>query len=682
VEIGSLKRKRVKASKKHSASSKQWLERHLNDPYVAAAQQAGYRARSAFKLLQLDEKFHFLHKISRVVDLGSAPGSWSQIAKEKCAFVVALDLLPMEDIEGVTFVQMDFTSDEAPEKLKDILAGKADVVLSDMAPNTTGHSNTDHLRIVAITELAAQFAVEVLREGGTFVCKFFQGGAEKSMLDFLKRNFKTVKHAKPKASRSESAESYIVAMGFRRMWNVKCGIKPLLAILLFCCAFIMTSTALAQSRMMLIRDQEIENYLKTLSYPIFRAANLEPNNINIFIIQDRNPNAFVAEGMNQFFNTGLLQLTETPEQLAGVIAHETGHISGGHLIRGKEEMNNAYKKNIIGTILATAVGVASGNPGLAAGGALLSGHVAERSFLKFNRVQEASADLAAAKYLEAAGISQRGLSEFFQKLKGQEFLPEERQMEYVRTHPLNMDRIDAIDNYLSLSKTKDNKMSEEIYTMHERMRAKLLGYLQPQAALLRYGEKDDRISARYARTFALYRTGKTEQALKSIESLIKDEPANPYFYELKAQIKFESGRIEEAIASYQKLNELYPNSALFKQAYAKALIENKNKDKELKRLERAEKLLLEANALEPDSPWTWRLLATSWGRQAGFAKTEKQHTLLKALATYALAEEALALGNEKNAARLAERAMKDLDKGSAYWLRAQDISLISVESEK
>ena len=457
----------------------------------------------------------------------------------------------------------------------------------------------------------------------------------------------------------------------------------IIALVLFCCAFIITSPVSAQNsnRLVIIRDQEIESYIKNLAYPIFRAAHLEPANINIFILQDRSANAFVAEGMNEFFHTGLLQLTETPEQLAGVIAHETGHISGGHLIIGKEEMHNAYIKSLIGSILATAAGVAAGSSELATGGLLLSSHMAERGFLKFSRSQEAAADMSALKYLTAANISEKGLSEFFQKLKGQEFLPEERKMEYVRTHPLTRDRIDAVEHYVSLSKTKDKKMPEEIYSMHERMQAKLLGFLQPKTALLRYGEKDNRISARYARAFALYRTGKIEQAMTSIKALIKEEPNNPYFYELQAQIQFENGNIEDSIVLYQKVNELFPNSALFKQALARALLESKNKDKELQRLEKAEKLLLEANALESDSSWTWRLLSISWGRQASFAKTEKQHTLLQALATYALAEEALALGNEKEAVRLAVKAMKGLNKGSAYWLRAQDISLLKPEND-
>ncbi len=208
---------RVKARKNRSESSRQWLQRHMNDPYVAAAKDEGYRSRAAFKLLQLDEQFHLLKPGMRVIDLGAAPGGWSQVAikiitgKGK---LVALDILPMDPIPGVHFIEMDFLANDGPDKLKAAMGGKADVVLSDLAPNTTGHAKTDHIRIMAMSEMAVQFAMEVLAPGGAFVCKFFQGGAEKEVLDQLKKNFTKVKHAKPAASRAKSSETYMVATGF------------------------------------------------------------------------------------------------------------------------------------------------------------------------------------------------------------------------------------------------------------------------------------------------------------------------------------------------------------------------------------------------------------------------------------------------------------------------------------
>ncbi len=210
---------RVRAKKQRSNSSRQWLQRQLNDPYVAAAKEDGYRSRAAYKLLQLDEKFKFLKPGLRVVDLGAAPGGWSQVTAAKIGSkgkLVAIDILPMDPIAGTESLHLDFLADDAPDKLKALLKGPADLVLSDLAPSTTGHSGTDHIRIMMMTEVAAHFAMDVLTPGGILVCKFFQGGAEKQLLDLLKKHFAKVKHAKPAASRAESSETYLVAQGFRK----------------------------------------------------------------------------------------------------------------------------------------------------------------------------------------------------------------------------------------------------------------------------------------------------------------------------------------------------------------------------------------------------------------------------------------------------------------------------------
>lgn len=209
--------KRVRDTKKLKQSSAAWLQRHINDPYVHEAQRLGYRSRAAFKLLQLDEKLKLLKPNMRVVDLGAAPGGWSQILSTRnMKQVVAIDILPMDELPGVEFLQMDFTLNEAPDALKKMLGGElANVVLSDLAPNTVGHKSTDHLRLMALLDMAAQFACEVLAPGGAFVAKVFQGGAENTLLAELKKNFKTVKHIKPAASRAESSETYVCALGFR-----------------------------------------------------------------------------------------------------------------------------------------------------------------------------------------------------------------------------------------------------------------------------------------------------------------------------------------------------------------------------------------------------------------------------------------------------------------------------------
>ena len=211
---------RVRSGKSRSQSSRSWLERQLNDPYVARAKREGFRSRAAYKLAEIDDKARFLKKGARVVDLGAAPGGWSQVAAKRVAApgegrVVAIDVLAMDAVPGVDFAQFDFLDPAAPEKLKAMLGGPADVVLSDMAANATGHRKTDHLKIVALVEAAADFAREVLAPGGTFLAKVLQGGTEGALLASLKRDFASVKHMKPAASRADSAELYLLATGFR-----------------------------------------------------------------------------------------------------------------------------------------------------------------------------------------------------------------------------------------------------------------------------------------------------------------------------------------------------------------------------------------------------------------------------------------------------------------------------------
>jgi 23S rRNA (uridine2552-2'-O)-methyltransferase len=208
---------RVKSAKGRKISSTRWLERQLNDPYVAEAKRVGYRSRAAFKLAELDDRFHFLGKGGRVLDLGAAPGGWTQIAVARAGKnrVVGIDLLAIDPIPGATLFQGDFLDDGIEQKLLDALGGAPDVILSDMAAPATGHAATDHIRIVALVEAAYDFARHSLGPGGTFVAKVFQGGTERELLDRMKRDFASVKHAKPPASRAESAEVYVVAQGFR-----------------------------------------------------------------------------------------------------------------------------------------------------------------------------------------------------------------------------------------------------------------------------------------------------------------------------------------------------------------------------------------------------------------------------------------------------------------------------------
>lgn len=217
-------KQRVKSAGKRKLSSTRWLERQLNDPYVAAARRAGFRSRAAFKLIELDDKFKFLKPGCRVVDLGAAPGGWTQIAVERVrsdigassGCVVALDINPVESLAGATILQGDFLADDTPERIRSALNGKADVVLSDMASPATGHKSTDHLRVMALCESAHDFAMQILSPGGIFVAKVLKGGTEHTLLQLMKGHFQRVQHAKPPASRADSSETYVVARGFQK----------------------------------------------------------------------------------------------------------------------------------------------------------------------------------------------------------------------------------------------------------------------------------------------------------------------------------------------------------------------------------------------------------------------------------------------------------------------------------
>ncbi|WP_194149700.1 RlmE family RNA methyltransferase [Oecophyllibacter saccharovorans] len=208
---------KVKSARGRTTAQVRWLQRQLNDPYVNAARQQGWRSRAAFKLMEMDDRFHFFQPDMKIVDLGAAPGGWAQVAAKRAprSKIVGVDLLPVDPVPGAEIIEGDFMADDMPERLEKMLGGRADLVMSDMAPNTTGHPSTDHLRIMGLTDNALHFALQITAPGGAFIAKVFQGGAEKQMLDTLKKNYATVRHVKPPASRKESRELYVIAMGFR-----------------------------------------------------------------------------------------------------------------------------------------------------------------------------------------------------------------------------------------------------------------------------------------------------------------------------------------------------------------------------------------------------------------------------------------------------------------------------------
>ncbi|HBM90839.1 MAG TPA: peptidase M48 [Rhodospirillaceae bacterium] len=441
-------------------------------------------------------------------------------------------------------------------------------------------------------------------------------------------------------------------------------LKVWILFLLFTFAF--PSSAHAE-KLSFIRDAEIEHYLHELSTPIFRAAKLNPRAVNLLIIKNGEMNAFVAGGQNIFIYTGLLQSAETPGQLQGVIAHETGHIAGGHLVRGSRAMENASAQSMIGMLAALAAGLASGNGQVAIGAFGAAQSITERNLMSYSRAQESAADSAALRFLDSTEQSSEGFYDFMKKLAGQELIPEDQQSQYVRTHPMSQDRLQNIGHHLENSPYANKKMPALFNQMHERMQAKLLGFLRPEAALLRYTDKDPRIRARYARAIALYRKSHIDKALPLIDRLLKEEPDNPFFHELKGQILFENGRIKPAIVSYQKAVALLSDSALLRIAYAHALLESKDDTQ----LDKIIKQLTEADRLEARDPQTWRFLAAAWNRKHKIT----QVSYYQGLVFYGLAEESIALNKKEAASRYALRAIGILPKGSPYWLRAQDIRL-------
>lgn len=423
-------------------------------------------------------------------------------------------------------------------------------------------------------------------------------------------------------------------------------------------------------RLNYIRDAEIEHNLQVMLAPIMQAAGLEPQAVRFILVQDNVINAFVAGGMNVFVYTGLIQKTDTPDQLIGVLAHELGHIAGGHLVRGTEAARNASIEAILGMVAGVAVGVLAGNSeaGIAAiGGAQ---ELAQRNFFSFSRAQEGSADAAALRYFDSAGWSAQGFLDFMKKLQGQDYLPNGRQTQYVLTHPLTVDRVDAVNQHVIHSEFSRNKLDPLYADLHERIKAKLVGFLQPHQALLRYGEKDTAFTHRYARAIALYRTNKLEQALALTDELIAAEPANPFLQELRGQMLYENGRVAEAIAAYRLSVKGEPHSALLRAALGQALLQSGGAAAD----DEAVTHLLEAARIEPASPSVWRGLATAWGRD------DKSPASL-GLADYALAEEALAAGDNALAQERAARALKKLPANSPYRLRAQDIQLVKHEEK-
>jgi predicted Zn-dependent protease len=415
----------------------------------------------------------------------------------------------------------------------------------------------------------------------------------------------------------------------------------------------------------LIRDAEIESLMRLYTKPIFHAAGLNPDSVHVYIINDPRINAFVAGGQRIFINTGLLTQAATPNEVIGVFAHETGHIAGGHLARMQNELDRKSNIAIIGMLLGAAAGAggaAAGEGEVAqAGGGIMMGSqgLAQRLILSYSRALEASADQAAIKFLTATGQSGKGMLSLFQKLSQQSMAALRDVSPYVMSHPMPVDRIHNLEIAVKGSKYYDTPDKPEIMLRHKLMQAKLVGFLQPmQTVIQRYPLSDTSLPGRYARAIAMFRSGDTRNAIPVIDSLIRDLPSDPYFYELKGQALLEGGQPAQAVAPLRQAIKMLPNSGLIRIMLAQSLLgaeTRANAQAALSELRLARKT-------EDDTPALYQFMAMAYGQVGDIPRAD--------LAT---AEAAYFRGDKKLAEQKAKVAMAALKRGSPDWLRANDI---------
>lgn len=433
---------------------------------------------------------------------------------------------------------------------------------------------------------------------------------------------------------------------------------------LFCgllAAFLTFSAATpskAQS-LSLIRDTEIEETLRLYAKPVFEAAGVSSASIRLHLVNSDQVNAFVSNGMRIFLNTGLLRISQSPEQVIGVIAHETGHIAGGHLARLKDEVDNRTTQAILSTALGAAAGIATGDPRVAQ--AVISGGVtlAERGLLHHSRTDESAADQAALLYLDRSQLSSRGLMEFLEILEHRETIAGGAKDLYRRTHPFTDDRIQTVRDHATNSPWTENELPEDFYRRHARMVAKLDGFLDsPEKTLARYSSSDTSLSARYARAIALYRIPDLDEALALIDGLIAEWPQDPYFHEVRGQMLFENGHGAEALEAYREAIRFAPHAGLIRIELGRAAIQVGTRET----LDEAARNLREVVRQSPRSARAWYWLGIAEGRSGRTVRAD-----------LALAENALLKGDVRRAASLADRASRKLPEDSADWQRAQDI---------
>jgi predicted Zn-dependent protease len=426
------------------------------------------------------------------------------------------------------------------------------------------------------------------------------------------------------------------------------------------------SAAFAQDApISLIRDTEIEATLHADCDPIFAAAGLDPKGVKIFIVQDKDINAFSAGGQNVFINTGLIVKTKNPNELEGVVAHETGHIAGGHLIRGEEGAKQALATYLL-TIGLGILAAAAGAPDVAGGLLYSSGYFAQITAASFTRTQESSADQAAITYLEKTGQSAKGLVDFFDQYRYEEVFSDAKRYRFFIDHPLSEDRIEALTLRAQAQPHFNVVDSPEALERHQVMIAKLKAFVNlPAQTYYDYPPSDQSFPARYARAIADYRDLETAKALKETDALIADEPNNPYLYELKGQILFESGRAKEAEPAFQRAVELKPEAALLRYLLGQTLLAEDDPAK----VDGAIAELRRATDDEPDNPFAWLTLSQAYDKKG-----------LSGLARLAAAEQNFSLGQLADAKMFAMRARGQLAKNTPDWRRATDIVLASKPS--
>lgn len=412
----------------------------------------------------------------------------------------------------------------------------------------------------------------------------------------------------------------------------------------------------------LIRDAEIENTIRGYSDPIFTAAGLNPKDVQIYIVNDKSLNAFVTDGQKMFLNTGIILEAKAPNQLKGVIAHETGHIAGGHLARSTQAERSAMVPAYISIALGIAA-IAAGAPD--AGAALLasSQQFALLSFFTYTRIQEASADQAALQYLEKTHQSGQGLVDFFEKFRYNEVMSDARKEPYFRSHPLSGDRILALQSKLSKSDYANTKDTQEEIDQFKMIQAKIFGFVSTsEQTYLKYNYRDNSKPSLYARSIAFYRAPDLQMAVSTLNKLLVQEPNNPYFNELMGQILYENSKSKDAISYYEKATQLAPKESLLYVGLARAYIAQNDKLS----YEKADIALKSAIRFEPENSFAWNQLAIVADRQGKAG-----------LARLATAEEAFTLGDFARANRFSQVAMKNLERKTPEWQRASDIRVIT-----